>query len=206
MKKIILFLSIALVSGLLLSSCTSGSNATSKGTLLGLWQCTNISSSVAGKNVNGLSDNKYLKLFTIGFAGINSGVYARVGQSGNGAASDLSAVATAASSLYAGTGKVSDWKKFLTRGSFSTEGDKITLKRANDEGTETYTYSISGNTLTLSQEIANASSNATVSNVVSVLNSVLGSNQQINTSANIVYTYKRTTITEVISSFKSANQ
>ena len=112
MKKIILFLSIALVSGLLLSSCTSGSNATSKGTLLGLWQCTNISSSVAGKNVNGLSDNKYLKLFTIGFAGINSGVYARVGQSGNGAASDLSAVATAASSLYAGTGKVSDWKKF----------------------------------------------------------------------------------------------
>ncbi|MCR5299092.1 MAG: hypothetical protein K6D57_07350 [Paludibacteraceae bacterium] len=206
MKKHLLFLSAALTLGLLLSSCSSSSKTGSSGTLLGLWQCTDVSSSVAGKNISGLADNKYLKLFTIGFAGINNGVYARVGQSGSGAAADLSAVAAAASALYSGTGKVSDWKKFLTRGSFSTDGNTLTLTRSNDGGVETYTYSISGNTLSLSQEIANASSNATVSNVVSVLNSVLGSQQQINTSANIVYTYKRATIAEIIASFKSMNQ
>lgn len=206
MKKHLLLLSAALTLGLLLSSCSSSSKTGSSGTLLGLWQCTDVSSSVAGKNISGLADNKYLKLFTIGFAGINNGVYARVGQSGSGVTADLSAVAAAASALYSGTGKASDWKKFLTRGSFSTDGNTLTLTRSNDGGVETYTYSISGNTLTLSQEIANASSNATVSNVVSVLNSVLGSQQQINTSANIVYTYKRATIAEIIASFKSMNQ
>ncbi|MDR3047533.1 MAG: hypothetical protein LBU51_07995 [Bacteroidales bacterium] len=159
----------------------------------GYWLCTGISGSAFGAETPSLNSN-YFSLFSIGYAGLGSlGYYTRVG------AKDLSSTIGDLSNLLSlqGIGSKETWSKYFTYGSFSFNESSKTVTHILQNGeTETMYYQITdnGNTLKLTtQEVSLPAANS----VTSVINSIFGTN--INTNVGVVYTYKKTTVQDIIS-------
>ena len=167
----------------------------------GYWLCTGINGTALGINKASI-ENKYLNLFSIGYVGFaTTGYYTRTG------ATDFSSASSAISTITSGTtGGSSAWSNFFTSGTFTYDKTASTVTHTLKNGeTESFKYAISadGNTLTLTKE-TETSVSGTVNSVVSAINSILGSTTPISTSVGIIYTYKKSSVAEIISSINSA--
>ncbi|MBO7202734.1 MAG: hypothetical protein J6V30_04255 [Paludibacteraceae bacterium] len=171
--------------------------------LNGYWQCTSIGGEISGIAEGDVDGGKYTKLMSIGFLGTTStGKYARVGGSD---VEGMASMATAAYDLIKNLGSKEAWEKLLTAGSYTIADGVITLtpKDGSDPVSYKYSFSEDGNTLTLSQEVASASDNETVNTIATTLNSILSAvgKQEISTSVNVSYTYKKVGVSELKSLF-----
>lgn len=170
--------------------------------LNGYWQCTSIGGGISGIAEGDVDGGKYTKLMSIGFLGTTStGKYARVG--GNDV-EGMASMATEAYDLIQKLGSKEAWEKLLTAGSYTIADGVITLT-PKDASPVSYNYSFSedGNTLTLSQEVVSASGNETMKTIATTLNSILSyvGKEEISTSVNVSYTYKKVSVSELKSLF-----
>ncbi len=145
---------------------------------------------------------KYTKLFSIYFVGGTSGTYYRVG--------DEKTFGNAASSLIetAPEGKESAWSNFLSSGSYSAANGVLTLTSKDGE-VEEFKYTIADGHLKLvSKGVDVTGGNETAANVTNVLNSILtmARKSEINTNVGITYTYKKLSLTDLISLFSKNEQ
>lgn len=151
--------------------------------MLGYWKCTGIGGNVFGASTPSIGKD-YLKYFSISYAGVGtSGYYARVG------VDDIQEIASITKL------DLSIWKNFLSAGSYSYDASAGTITHisTSDKESKTYSYTISnnGNTLKLVERTINVPSSTTVNNALDVLNSLLGTDNSINTSIGVEYTYEK---------------
>lgn len=204
MKKLTLALATLLCATFTFTSCSEDEEFA----LLGAWQCEKISGSAGGYDLSSVLSTsntdygKYTKLFSIYFVGGTSGTYYRVG--------DEKTFGNAASSLIgtASEGKESAWSNFLSSGSYSAANGVLTLTSKDGE-VEEFQYTIADGHLTLvSKGVDVTGGNETAANVTNVLNSILtmAGKSEINTNVGITYTYKKLSLTDLISLFSKNEQ
>ena len=216
MRKIKLALAALLMAimGLSITSCSDSDKENFA--LLGAWKCNNISGNVGGVDLsqfgistsNSSSVSKYTKLFTIYFIGGTSGTYIRIGdtETFGDAASNLSSALTQTSGDKEKLG--SSLAKFLKRGTYTANGNTLTLTSSDGE-TEEYTYSISGNTLTLTENNT-VTDNSTVKSATNILNAIIkvadpDTDKSITNTAGISYTYEKMSLANLIQHVASGN-
>lgn len=192
MKKLSIAI-LTLVSALFMfSSCSSDDSKNIA--LLGYWQCTNISGTLLGSTTD-LTSSSYCKVFSVAFIGASNGVYLRT---------DPTKLATNGLTTSDSTANATALSNFLSKGTYSCSGDNITLTDANGKGAVTYGYSVSNNTLTLTQTVASSSSTASavVSSALSLISAFTGSS--LAQTGSVTYTYTKLSTASVANLFNSS--
>ena len=174
MKKTVLLLAVLLAVSSIFTSCKDNEVLPP---MLGYWKCTGIGANVLGASTQPMGE-EFLKYFSISYFGVGtSGYYVRVG------ADNLSAV----TSLISSTGTES-WKDFLTTGQYSYDTSAGTITHTSKGESKTYYYTVSGNSMKLTEKTIDTSSSA-ANSVLDILNSLLGTSAS--TTVGVVYHYEK---------------
>lgn len=162
------------------NSCSDDDDNSGISNLTGYWQCKGVGANAFGLVNTGSQGGDYLKYFSLSFVGTKTkGVYARLGSD------DLTDIASAVAGM-----SVESLGSMLSAGSYTMNGTQLTLTPKGDGEAVVYNYTLTDNTLVLSEY--SESSNETVDNVLSVISGLFGVNtSKVNTNVGIEYTYEK---------------